>query len=163
MPVFDTQNVLRRNRKQATHDIRPVRGRAYQYPNTDARDVGTGGMEPLSHHQPAERQFGDDAGNDGQHGFLVALEDSKREMASEQDACNENWREITVLRTKEPLDAIGRLWWRRRLEDRSSLRAHAASLILWIWLRAGLSNIWTLPEGQRITAFSIFASLPNPK
>src|SRR6266849_6375651 len=84
-------------------------------------------------------------------------------MARQQNAGNENRGKVAVFRPEPMLRPVWRPRRNRPAGGSAYLRVHAASLILCTWLAAGLFTVCTLPDGQRTTTFSIFATLPRPK
>src|ERR1700733_8329912 len=80
-------------------------------------------------------------------------------MSHEKDAGDKCGRDVAVVETDQRFFMARRI----RRHDGFGCRAHTGSLILCHWLAAGWSIVWTLPEGQRMTAFSIFGVLPSPK
>jgi hypothetical protein len=60
-------------------------------------------MQPFAKKNAAERQFGGDAYNYRQQSFLVALEDTKRQVSNQQNAGDESRRNIAIVESEEGL------------------------------------------------------------
>src|SRR5882757_5378106 len=122
-------------------------------------------MNPFVKEDAAERQLSRDANHDRQQSFLVALENAERKMPGKQDAGDENRSQISIFDAQPafPSTNRGRRRERRRDQRFGSGLSHAGSLTLCNWSPTGLSIVCTLPDGQRITAFSICGYFPSPK
>src|SRR5579863_4741694 len=168
MPSLDSQHIFRRNRDRAAQRVRPEGRRTHQNAHTDPRDISAGGMYPFVKEDPAENKFERDTCDDREQRLLITFEYAERQVTGQQNAGNERRRDVAVVEADQRL-ALG--WSPGRSLGRSlggqnwrgRLLAHAGSFILCNWLGARLSMVWTLPDGQRITALSMCGFLPRPK
>src|SRR5258705_12890909 len=162
MAALNSEHVLRHNRNQAAQSERPVGGRPYQNPDADPGDVCTGQVQPFAEKNPAQNQFRNDANNDGQRSLFVAFKNAVGEVAHQQDAGDKKRSDVAIIEVEFLASSY---FERRALSSNRGLAgklAHAGSLILLISPITGFSRVWTLPDGQRMTALSIWASLPRP-
>src|ERR1700752_475594 len=141
MSIPHTQNVLRHDRKHAAQREGPKRRRPKQNPDADTADVRARQVQPFAKKDPAQNQVSNERRNDSERGSFIAFENAVEQMAHQQNAGDEERRNVTVV----------------------EFDPHAGSLTLKVWLTDGLSKTWVFPEGQRISTFSSLGLAPKPK
>src|SRR5258705_8524371 len=155
MAALNSQHVIRHNRNQAAQSERPVGGRPYQNPDADPGDVSTCQVQPFAEKNPAQNQFRNDGNNDGQRTLFVAFKNAVGEVAHQQDAGDKKRSDVAIIE----VEFLASSYFERRglsANDRLARKlAHTGSLIRLSSPITGFSTVWTLPDGQRITALSI--------
>ena len=161
---FDPQHVFRHDRNRAAQGVRPVRRRTHQNADADAGDVGARRMQPFVIENAAQRQFSRDADDDRQQSLLVAFQNAERQVPSQQNAGDENRRNVTVIEADQLLPRTGAAR-RRAGAIGAGSSAGSCGLLDLVQLVRRQACRWfaALPDGQRITAFSICGYLPSPK
>ena len=94
---------------------------------------------------------------------LPAFEDAERQMRAEQDARDEQRRQVAVVERQEPL-AASRRHQRRPAPSRRRRRQPAIGLLHVVQLcrSADCSIVCCCPDGQRITTRSTAVASPSP-
>ena len=110
MPKFDGFQICRPLTRSTYLDVmeisaaqcvRPEGRRANQNANADAGDISAGGMRPFVKENTPEHKLQRDAGGDRQQSFLIAFENAERQMADQQNACDESRRDVAVVELEQ--------------------------------------------------------------
>ena len=107
------QDIFGHDRNDRAEDIRPIEGRADEDPDTNSRDIGAGEVRPFAEHPAREDHLRDDGRGDGGTCAGPAFEHAERELPEQEDARDEDWRQIPVLESKVSLPR-SLLGWRLR-------------------------------------------------
>src|SRR5258708_6552620 len=110
MTALNPQYIFGGDRNRTAQTVRPERGRTKQNTDADARNVGARGVRPLTINYSAECDFKKDAGDDRQCSLLVAFQDAERQVAGDENACNQRRSEIAVIEAEHRPPSTQRPW-----------------------------------------------------